>query len=141
MRERLQWQPSPLSTVQTGPMFDVKDPVPFVDPADNKILQNDWPYGLEVGITHIIVWLKHRLESEPTKGDMTLQSRRQVENFVQMAFVDRVKGLPGSNDRIAWFKNWRALQSVPGLEHIHVLVRDVPAEIILEWTNGNKMKQ
>lgn len=89
----------------------------------------------------MIVWLKMRLESEPTRGDMTPRSRHQIEDFVQVKFVDRVKGLPGPEDKIMWFKNWGALQSVPGMEHVHVLVRDVPDEIIAEWTGGEVPKQ
>ena len=90
------------------------------------------------GIRHIIVWLKTRLESEPTRGDMTPRSRQQVEEFIQSKFVDRVKGLPGEQEKVMWFKNWIALQSVRGMEHVHVLVRDVPEEIILEWTDGDR---
>lgn len=140
MQERLHWQPLPSSTAHTGPIFYLKDPVPFANSKDYKILKNDWPYGLAAGITHIIVWLKNRLESEPTKGDMTHKSRSQVEDFVYRTFVGRFGGLSGAKDKVQWFKNWSDLQSVPGLEHIHVLVRDVPEDIILEWTGVRKAK-
>ena len=136
MAERLKWTPLPSSTPQTGPKFAVKDPVPFADPADYKILLNDWPYGLAPGVKHIIVWLKTRLESEPTRGDMTPKTRQQVEDFVQEKFVDRVRHLPGEQEKVMWFKNWTSLQSVPGMEHVHILVRDVPESIIQEWTDG-----
>ena len=125
----------------TGPVFELENAIPFADPSDYKVLPNDWPYGLAPGIAHLIVWLKHRLESEPTRGDMTPKSRTQVQEFVQRAFVDRVQDLPGERDKVQWFKNWTALQSVPGLEHLHVLVRDVPEEVVLEWTGGEKMVQ
>ena len=138
MKERLKWEPLPSSTDQTGPQFDVKNPVPFADEADYRILGNDWPYGFAPGIKHIVVWLKTRLESEPTKGDMTPKSRQQVEDFIQTKFIDRVKDLPGTQERVIWFKNWTALQSVPGMEHVHVLVRDVPQKIIREWTDGDR---
>jgi hypothetical protein len=141
MQERLRWQSLPLSTAKTGPVFELKNPTPFADPSDYKILPNDWPYGLAPGITHIVVWLKPRLESEPSRGDLTPKSRAQLEEFVQKKFVDRVRDLPGPRDRVQWFKNWTALQSVPGLEHLHVLVRDVPEQIISEWTGGEKMVQ
>lgn len=72
---------------------------------------------------------------------MTQTSRKQIEEFVQRRFVDRVAGLEGSEEKIQWFKNWTALQSVPGLEHVHVLVRDVPEEIIEEWTGGEPAVQ
>jgi hypothetical protein len=141
MQERLHWQPLPFSTPKTGPIFELRNPTPFVDPSDYKILPNDWPYGLAPGITHIIVWLKNRLEVEPSRGDMTPKSRTQVQQFVQRTFVDRVRDLPGDGDKVQWFKNWTALQSVPGLEHLHVLVRDIPQEIIAEWTGGDEMVQ
>ncbi|KIW62722.1 hypothetical protein PV04_10865 [Phialophora macrospora] len=136
MKERLKWDPLPSS--QTGPKFDVRNPVPFADTADYQILVNDWPYGLAPGIKHIIVWLKSRLESEPTRGDMTPKSRQQVEDFIRSKFIDRVQDLPGEQEKVIWFKNWTALQSVPGMEHIHVLLRDVPDEIIREWTGGDQ---
>ncbi|OQV00198.1 hypothetical protein CLAIMM_05730 [Cladophialophora immunda] len=138
MRERLKWTPLPSSTPETGPRFAVNNPVPFADEADYKILVNDWPYGLAPGIRHIIVWLKTRLESEPTRGDMTPRSRQQVEDFIQSTFVDRVKDLPGEQEKVMWFKNWTELQSVPGMEHVHVLVRDVPDDIIRDWTGGDQ---
>lgn len=140
MKERLTW--SPLSTSpDTGPMFECRSPVPFQDIHDYKILPNDWPYGLAPGITHIIVWLKHRLEFERTRGDITPNSRHQVENFVHKMFVERVKDLPGPIEKVMWFRNWTALQSVPGMEHVHVLVRNVPEDVILEWTKGETIKQ
>lgn len=136
MLKRLKWTPLPTSTPETGPRFDVISPVPFEDERDLKILPNDWPYGMEPGIVHLVVWLRNRLESEPMKGDMTPTSRRQIEEFVKRRFLDRLRDLPGTRERVQWFKNWTALQSVPGLEHVHVLVRDVPEQIVLEWTGG-----
>ena len=141
MEERLGWNPLPTSTPETGPRFAVQDPVPFENAADYRIMPNDWPYGMDPGIRHLIVWLKGRLDSEPTRGDMTPKSRQQIQAFIQKTFVDRVEGLPGAGEKVMWFKNWTALQSVPGMEHVHVLVRDVPQEIIDEWTDGETMKQ
>jgi hypothetical protein len=141
MEERLKWTPLPSSTPESGPKFAVIDPVPFANEADYKIMPNDWPYGMDPGIRHLIVWLKGRLESEPSRGDMTPKSRQQIQDFIQRTFIDRVEGLPGPAEKVMWFKNWTALQSVPGMEHVHVLVRDVPQEIIDEWTAGERMKQ
>lgn len=140
MKERLYWQPLATSTAQTGPLFDVKDPVPFADSKDYRILPNDWPYGLEKSMTHIIIWLKNRLETEPVKGELTPTAQKQVEAFVQKTFIDRVKDLPGTEDTIMFFKNPTILQSVPGLEHIHVICR-LPKDIVEEWTGGEKTRQ
>lgn len=141
MHQRLKWTPLPSSTPETGPRFDFISPVPFEDERDYKILPNDWPYGMEAGIVHIVVWLKNRVETGTERGDLTPKSRRQVEEFVERKFVKRVEGLPGRREKVQWFKNWTALQSVPGLEHVHVLVRDVPEEVILEWTRGEGVVQ
>lgn len=136
MLKRLRWTPLPTSTPKTGPRFHFVSPIPFENERDFKVLPNDWPYGMEPGIVHIVVWLKNRLETQPGRGDMTPTSRRQIDDFVQRRFVRRVEGLPGPREKVQWFKNWTALQSVPGLEHVHVLVRDVPEEILAEWTGG-----
>ena len=72
---------------------------------------------------------------------MTPKSRQQIEDFVQKSFVDHVTDLPGPEEKVMWFKNWTTLQSVPGMEHFHVLVRDVPNEVIEEWTRGERPKQ
>ena len=131
----------PNTKAESGPRFEPSNPTPFVDENDYRILPNDWPYGLEKGITHLVVWLKNRLEIEATRGDMTPKSRRQVEEFVQRTFVDRIRDLPGHEVKVMWFRNWTALQSVPGMEHVHVLVRDVPDAVVTEWTAGEKIQQ
>lgn len=65
MSERLQWtdlQPS------TSP--------PFTNPSDYTILCNDWPYGVDERIVHLVVWTKFELAPEPITaakphGDLT----------------------------------------------------------------------
>lgn len=141
MAERLRWT-SINAGSSKGPAFHCASMIPFEDARDYKVLPNDWPYGLAEGIIHIIVWLKTRLKAEPTRGDLTEESRRVVKQYVEKTFIDPLWQLPGSaEDKVLYFRNWTALQSVPGLEHIHVLVRDVPQEMILKWTKGETMKQ
>lgn len=76
---------------------------------------------------------------------MTDEARLLIDDFVRHTFVERLAsemgaeklagyGNAGPVQRVLWFKNWTALQSVRALEHIHVLVRDVPEKIIYEWT-------
>jgi len=126
LRERLQWTPLPSSDVLSGPTFACKSQTPFADPADYKILRNDWPYGLAGGIIHICVWLKTRLPVSAKTGDLTEEGRRMVEKFVTTEFEQKL-GVEG-RDKVLWFKNWTGLQSVRGLEHIHVLVRHIDRE-------------
>ncbi|EPS40296.1 hypothetical protein H072_5896 [Dactylellina haptotyla CBS 200.50] len=96
-----------------------RNSVPFEDEEDTKILFNDWPYGLEPGIAHIVVWTKAEIPIDPASGDVTEGSRSLIVGFVNKTFVGEL-GIPAEN--VLWFKNWAALQSVRTVEHIHVLV-------------------
>ena len=133
------------------PVFEVRDPTLFANPDDYRILLNDWPYGFEPGITHMVVWLKTRIPAGP-EGFLTEESKALVQGFVEEVFVGRLEGRregPGDGegkregadggrrergeDRVMWFKNWTGLQSVKGLDHFHVLVRGAGEEVVREW--------
>ena len=133
-KERLRWEPLPSSSAETGLIFPIRDSTPFANAEDYKILRNDWPYGVSPNISHLVVWLKTRIPVQDTDGDLTPESRQMIEDFVRKTFEERLAKAGTSKDRVLWFKNWRQLQSVRGLEHIHVLVRDVPESILNEWT-------
>ncbi|KAI5289914.1 hypothetical protein KEM54_002910 [Ascosphaera aggregata] len=129
VRERLHWPPVDDMNTQAV------NPIPFADERDYRILRNDWPYGFVKGISHMCVWLKNSNIELKEDGDMTDDSRKLIEDFVQKKFIKRLESIfDDAPDRVLWFKNWAALQSVKALQHIHVLVRDVPEEIITEWT-------
>lgn len=122
MKNRLaSWGPPPYAYISA---------VPFRDASDYTILINDWPYGLAPGITHVVVWSKTPIATEQS-GDVTESHRGIIEDFVAKTFVQR---LNNEKDRVMWFKNWTALQSVRALEHIHVLVRDVDRADLEYWT-------
>ncbi|KAK8184842.1 uncharacterized protein BKA78DRAFT_256934, partial [Phyllosticta capitalensis] len=130
LAQRLHWTPLPGSP----PRFATKNNTPFADRADYAILQNDWPYGMEKGIAHFCVWLKTPLAIKPEDGDLTDDARRTVEDFVtrefRQAVSERQKG-----DAVLWFKNWVSLQSVRGVDHVHVLVRGASADVLQKWMN------
>ena len=128
LKKRVCWDDYDPSSLERGdPIFAYKLPIPFADPADYRILLNDWPYGLAPGIQHVVVWLKVRLPVDMDRdGDLTDEGRKMVNAFVREKF-ERELGIEG-RDQVMWFKNWVGLQSVRGLEHVHVLVRDVPME-------------
>ncbi|KAK6358450.1 hypothetical protein TWF730_007783 [Orbilia blumenaviensis] len=109
--------------------LEARNSVPFEDEEDTKILLNDWPYGLSPGITHIVVWTKAEIPVDPTSGDVTDESRRLIVEYVNKVFVTQL-GLP--KEKVLWFKNWAALQSVRTVEHIHVLVDTNGVEGALE---------
>ncbi|KAI1460665.1 hypothetical protein F4805DRAFT_454592 [Annulohypoxylon moriforme] len=116
-----------------SPPFTPTSTIPFDNPSDYRVLINDWPYGLTPNMTHIVVWSRTPIETDPETGDMTPESRRTVTNFVKQFFIDKLG--PDGDDRVLWFKNWVALQSVRALEHIHVIVKDVEKSLLDEWTN------
>ncbi|RDW76769.1 GIG1 family protein [Aspergillus mulundensis] len=131
-QRRLGW---PLPTETPGPSFS--NPIPFADPADYKILRNDWPYGLVKGIAHLVVWSRTPIPVQDADGVITAESHALIEDFVQRTFVDRLAredGVKDPHDHVLWFKNYTALQSVRGLEHVHILLRDVPDRFVQEWT-------
>ncbi|EEH35829.1 hypothetical protein PAAG_00152 [Paracoccidioides lutzii Pb01] len=134
-KERLHWPLDP----SKDPTSQCRNPIPFADPSDFKILRNDWPYGFTPDITHLVVWLKNSIPVNAENGDLTSESRALIDRFIRQSFVARLEKLfPDAEDRVMWFKNWTALQSVRSVEHVHVLVRDVPDEIIVEWTGESR---
>ncbi|KAJ5102549.1 hypothetical protein N7532_003078, partial [Penicillium argentinense] len=132
------------AVIQSGVPF--RNPRPFADPEDYKILRNDWPYGLDAGISHLVVWLRTPIPVKSAEGHLTDESRALIEDFVQRTFVDRLADDPQQRfsdpkNRVLWFKNWVGLQSVRALEHVHILVRDVPEDILLEWSGESGDKE
>ncbi|KAF3770242.1 hypothetical protein M406DRAFT_245063 [Cryphonectria parasitica EP155] len=121
-----------LPTAWGGLPFTPISEVPFANPSDYRVLRNDWPYGLTPDITHIVVWSRTVIPTDPSTGDVTPDSRRLICDFVKTYFVDSLG--TGGEDRVMWFKNWVSLQSVRSLEHVHILVKDVDPSIVEEWT-------
>ncbi|KAJ5773816.1 hypothetical protein N7457_008712 [Penicillium paradoxum] len=143
-QRRLRWD-LPIATAtasavieQSGPLRAFKNPQPFADPEDYKILRNDWPYGLGPGISHLVVWLRTPIPVQSGEGHLTDESRELINSFVRKTFVDRLAKDPQAfsdpDSHVLWFKNWVGLQSVRELEHVHILVRDVPEDILFEWS-------
>jgi hypothetical protein len=116
------------------PPFTPISSIPFGDKSDYCVLINDWPYGLTPDITHIVVWSRTPINTNPQTGNMTAESYQVVSSFVERFFVDKLG--PGGEAKVLWFKNWVALQSVRSLEHIHVMVKDVARELLEEWTKA-----
>ena len=60
------------------------------DAEDIKILYNDWPYGVEHGIIHLVVWTKFELEDDPATDDLTPRARKEIDGYVKKTFCSRV---------------------------------------------------
>lgn len=105
---------------------------PFACEEDIKILCNDWPYGIDERIVHLVVWTKFELAEDPATGDLTDKARAEID-----AYVTRVFGSHMAQDRYVWFKNWRSLKSVKGVEHFHVMLFDPHPDFVRRLTNGD----
>lgn len=57
---------------------------------DIRIIYNDWPYGVEKDIIHLVVWTKFELEDDPATDDLTASARGAIESYVQDTFCSRV---------------------------------------------------
>jgi hypothetical protein len=77
----------------TAPIVARGKPFEFED--DYKILFNDWPYGIDPRIVHLVVWTKFELKDDPAGGDLTDQARAEIEAFVTKTFCERI-----SRDRV-----------------------------------------
>ncbi|KIE03233.1 hypothetical protein MAJ_00747, partial [Metarhizium majus ARSEF 297] len=121
LQERLRWQ----APVQPRGY-------PFQYAEDVKILWNDWPYGLDKRVVHLVVWTKFELEANQTSGDLTDKAKAEVDAFVTRTFRTRV---PAEN--VVWFRNWAALKSIHAVEHFHVMMYDPDPDFVREVTNGD----
>ena len=65
---------------------------PFKNPNDLKVKWNDWPYGIDEKIVHLVVWTKFDLEEDPVTGDLTDAARKEVDHYVKRTFYDKMKG-------------------------------------------------
>jgi hypothetical protein len=87
------------------------------------------------GIKHIVVWSRTPIAVDDTRGDVTSESKRVIEEFVESRFVRALAAEEGisvveARSRVMWFKNWVSLQSVRGVDHVHVLVKDAPRSLL-----------
>lgn len=79
LTERLKW---------TEPVVARGAPFQYAD--DYKILYNDWPYGLDSRIIHLVVWTKFELKAGSVGGDLTGKARDEIEAFVTKTFRNKM---------------------------------------------------
>ncbi|KAL0475694.1 hypothetical protein QR685DRAFT_56316 [Neurospora intermedia] len=132
LRERLKWgSGSSGEVVARGSRFrDCEEG----EDGDVKILWNDWPYGVDEKIVHLVVWTKFQLEDDPKTGDLTEEARAEIDEFVKKKF--QVGGRM-AGEHIIWFKNWAHIKSVKAVEHFHVMLFDPDPEFVREITKGD----
>lgn len=89
LTERLKW---------TEPVVARGAPFQYAD--DYKILYNDWPYGLDSRIIHLVVWTKFELKAGSVGGDLTGKARDEIESFVTKTFRSK---MPQGHVRLSCF--------------------------------------
>lgn len=122
VNERLQWR----DLTPKGRPFECAD--------DLKILYNDFPYGIDTRIAHLVVWTKFGLAPDPSdpKGDLLPEVRSEIDEFVNETFVRRC-----GSANVIWFKNWSALKSIHAVEHFHVMLFNPDPEFLKDITGGD----
>lgn len=80
LKERLQWKD-----------LTPRSSIPFSEPSDVKILYNDWPYGVDRRIVHLVIWTKFDLEDDAATDDLTPKARREINDYVDSTFGRRVQ--------------------------------------------------
>ncbi|KAI1003095.1 hypothetical protein K3495_g5108 [Podosphaera aphanis] len=107
---------------------------PFEQASDWKVLLNNWPYELEPDIVHLVVWTKFSLDEDEDTGDLTWEAKVTVQRFVDATFGSQV-----GEENVVWFRNWRSLKSIRGVEHIHVMLHKPDPNFVREITATNPL--
>ena len=72
---KLKW-PSPI--VAKGAAFEFDE--------DVCVQYNDWPYGIDPEVVHLVVWTKFSLEEAGVEGDLSDAERKRIDNYVEETF-------------------------------------------------------
>ncbi|KAI3405465.2 hypothetical protein KGF56_001735 [Candida oxycetoniae] len=109
----------------------------FFNRDDIKILFNKFPYYFDTNIVHLCIWSKLKIPNDVNSlvGDISKLTRKIINRYLEKLFTKR--GI--SMDQVKWFKNWTSLQSVRSISHIHVIIRDVDREVVLELVSNEEM--
>ncbi|GMM36588.1 Htc1 protein [Saccharomycopsis crataegensis] len=136
--QQLQW--APLSIINDPNIADTDIEISsasktlFYAASDIKILKNDFPYHFEKAVTHLLVWTKVPIPSDPQSkdGDISPATRRVINKYISKTFMSSNEGsrMRVESGNIMWFRNWSALQSVKQISHIHVLIHGASDEDI-----------
>jgi len=122
----------------------------FDNPNNVAVKKNDWPYGIDKRITHLVVWTTFTLGEEEATGRLTENGKLELEEYVDRVFRIRVPKSDVSNlgfaleqalsqllMQVIWFRNWKELKSVDVIDHFHVLLLNPDQDFIDEITGGD----
>lgn len=52
-----------------------------------KVLWNDWPYGIDERIAHLVVWTKFWLDEIPGGDKLVPEVEKEIVNYVDKTFI------------------------------------------------------
>lgn len=52
-----------------------------------KVLWNDWPYGIDEKIVHLVVWTKFLLDEIPGEDRLVPEVEKEIVDYVEETFV------------------------------------------------------
>lgn len=94
-------------------------------------MYNDWPYGIDERIVHLVVWTKFSMPEEPGTDRLMPEMQQKIETFVARAFRSCCS-------EVIWFRNWTSLKSIHAVEHFHVMLCDPPMDAVARLTHGDE---
>jgi Protein of unknown function (DUF3605) len=77
---------------------------PFASPDDISVRHNDWPYGIDPKIVHLIVWTKFELPDDPDTGLLTDCASASIDAYVKETFVSRLGEENVGRDVVSFLK-------------------------------------
>lgn len=91
-----------------------------------KLSVNDFPYNFEPQVSHLLIWSKINLplyNKNESSTDMNPEMKTKIETFIHNN-LSKYLDLDMKDD-YCWFINYRNLQSIKGIAHVHLLIRCV----------------
>ncbi|KAJ5628884.1 hypothetical protein N7490_011112 [Penicillium lividum] len=123
VKERLEWGDGDADDLKPkGGLFEFNE--------DIRILHNDWPYGVDSDIIHLVVWTKFQLPDDSV-GNLTDEAREAIDQYVRRTFHSVAA------EQVVWFRNWKSLKSVHAVEHFHVMLHRPDLAFVREITRGD----
>ncbi|KAL3233758.1 Uncharacterized protein RNJ44_03798 [Nakaseomyces bracarensis] len=88
-----------------------------------KLSLNDFPYDFEEDVCHLLIWSKINLplySSDDDNAEIRQDMHDKIEQFIKRNLQTY---LDPKTDDYGWFINYRSLQSIRGISHVHLLIR------------------
>lgn len=103
-----------------------------------KLTVNDFPYDFAPEVFHLLIWSKISLPlytSDEDNADVRVDTHDKIEEFIKQNLK---LYLDPQTDDYSWFINYKSLQSIRGIPHVHLLIH--APERDQQSTRGQRVK-